>query len=120
MTEQAGPSVAAMQARQSALAGRHGTAADADRVLAEVLTSAHAAMREGARRLDAIAEQIDHATSHQAGLAVDTPMGAREFQRFLLAKQREIAAVVEHARELSQAKKVVLDGLRDQYAPENG
>jgi len=30
MTEQAGPSVAAIQARQSALAGQHGTAADAD------------------------------------------------------------------------------------------
>lgn len=120
MTEQAGPSVAAMQARQTALAGQHGTAAEADRVLAEVLASAHAAMRDGARRLDAIAEQIDHATSHQASLAVDTPMGAREFQRFLLAKQREITAVVEDARELSRAKKAVLDGLRDRYATNNG
>ncbi len=98
MTEQAGPSVAAMQARQSALAGQHGTVADADRVLAEALNSAYAAMREGAGRLDAIADQIDHATVHQAALAIDTPMGAREFQRFLLAKQREITAVVEEAR----------------------
>jgi Domain of unknown function (DUF4226) len=120
MTEQAGPSVAAMQARQSALADQHGTVADADRVLEEVITGAHTAMREGARRLDAIAEQIDHAAVHRAQLAVDTPMGAREFQRFLLAKQREIAAVVEEARELSRAKKAVLDGLRDRYAPGNG
>ena len=116
MTEQAGPSVAAMQARQSALVGQQGTVADADRVLAEVLTSAHAEMREGARRLDAIADQIDHAAVHQAGLAIDTPMGAREFQRFLLAKQREITAVVDEARALSRAKKAVLEGLRDQYA----
>ncbi|MGZ4514614.1 MAG: DUF4226 domain-containing protein [Mycobacterium sp.] len=120
MTEQARPSVAGMQARQSALAGQHGTVADADRVLAEVLTSAHAAMREGARRLDAIAEQIDHATVHQASLAVDTPMGAREFQRFLLDKQREITAVVEDARELSRAKKAVLEGLRDRYTADTG
>ncbi|CQD07251.1 Biofilm regulator BssS [Mycobacterium europaeum] len=120
MTEQAGPSVAAMQARQSDLAGQHGTAVDADRVLAEVLASAHAATREGARRLDAIAEQIDHATLHQGHLALDTPMGAREFQRFLLDKQREITAVIEEARELSRAKKAVLEGLRDQYSPANG
>ena len=112
--------MAAMRARQSALAGRHGTVADADRALAEVLISAHTAMREGARRLDAIAEQIDHATVHQADLAVDTPMGAREFRRFLLAKQREIAAVVEEAREVCRAKKAVLEGLRDQYAAGNG
>lgn len=120
MTEQTGPSLAAMRARRSALAGQHGTAADADRVLTEVLSSAHAAMRDGARRLDAIAEQIDRATAHQATLALDTPMGAREFQRFLLAKQREIAAVVESARELSRAKKAVLEGLRDRYKPDNG
>lgn len=120
MTEQAGPSVAAMQARQLALVGRHGTVAEADRVLAEVLTSAHAAMREGARRLDAIADQIDHATVHQAGLAIDTPMGARAFQRFLLAKQREITAVVEEAQALMRAKKAVLESLRDQYAAGGG
>ncbi|UXA07212.1 DUF4226 domain-containing protein [Mycobacterium sp. SMC-2] len=120
MTEQGGPSVAAIQARQSALADKHGRVADADRMLAEVLSSAHDAMREGVRRLDAIAEQIDHATVHQANLAVDTPMGAREFQRFLLAKQGEITAVVENARELSQSKKAVLDSLRDQYTADNG
>ena len=120
MTEQGGPSVAAIQARQSALADQHGTVADADRVLAEVLASAHAAMRKGARRLDAIADQIDHATLHQASLAIDTPMGAREFQRFLLAKQREITAVVEDARELSRAKSAVLEGLRDRYTASAG
>jgi Domain of unknown function (DUF4226) len=115
VSEQPGPSLSAMRARQSALASQHGTAADADRVLAEVLASAHAATRESIRRLDAIAEEIDRAATGQAGLAVDTPMGAREFQRFLLAKQREIAAVVAEAHELDRAKKAVLDGLRAQY-----
>ncbi len=114
------PSIGAMQARQSALASQHGTAADADRVLAEVLASAHAAIRESIRRLDAIAEEIDRAAQHQAGLAVDTPMGAREFQKFLLAKQREIAAIVVDARELDHAKKAVLQNLRAQYAVNAG
>ncbi|MGH3966727.1 MAG: DUF4226 domain-containing protein [Mycobacterium sp.] len=116
MSEPAGPSLGAIRARQSALAGQHSTAADADRVLAEALASAHAATREAVRRLDAIAEQIDRAATNRADLAVDTPMGARAFHQFLVDKQREIAAVVADARELDRAKRVVLDGLRAQYA----
>ncbi|MDT5260078.1 MAG: hypothetical protein QOD10_5158 [Mycobacterium sp.] len=116
MSEQAGPSVGALQARQSVLASQHSTAAEADRVLAEALTSAHAATRESIRRLDAIAEEIDRAATGGAILAVDTPVGVREFQRFLVAKQREIAAVVADAHELDRAKTAVLDRLRAQYA----
>ena len=115
MSEQAGPSIAAIQARQSALASKHSTAADADRALAEVLASAHAATRESIRRLDAIAEEIDRAATVRADLAVDTPMGAREFHKFLVDKQHEIATIVADARELDRAKRTVLDGLRAQY-----
>jgi hypothetical protein len=120
MSEQAGPSVAAIQARQSALANQHNTVADADRVLTEVLASAHAAMRESIRRLDAIADELDRAVSGHANLAVDTPLGAREFQKFLVAKQREIAAVVTDARELDRAKTAVLERLRERYAGSAG
>ena len=116
MSEQPGPSMAALRGRQSQLAAQHGAASDADRILTEVLAAAHAAMRESVRRLDAIAEEIDRAVVHQEQLAVDTPLGAREFQRFLAAKQHEIAAVVADARELGRAKKAALDGLREQYA----
>jgi hypothetical protein len=116
MAEQTGPSVAAIQAQQAALANRHDAVADADQVLNEVLASTHAEMRDAASRLDAIASEIDRAVSDQAGPAVDTPMGARELQRFLVTKQREIAAVVEHAHELAHAKSVVLQGLREKYA----
>lgn len=114
--EQAGPSLGAIRERQSALAGQHGTASDADRVLAEVLASADAATRESVRRLDAIAEEIDRAALQRGDLAADTPMGARELHRFLVDKQREIARVVSDARELSHAKRAVLEGLRAQYA----
>ena len=116
MSEQAEPSLGAIRARQSVLASQHSTAAEADRVLAEALTSAHAATREGIRRLEAIAEEIDHAATERASLAVDTPMGVREFQRFLAVKQREIAAVVADARDLDRAKTAALDRLRAQYA----
>jgi hypothetical protein len=115
MSEQAGPSLAAIQARQSALATQHSTVAEADRVLTDVLASAHAAMREGIRRLDAIADEIDRAIPDQGSLGVDTPRGAREFQKFLVAKQREIAAVVADAREFDRAKAAVLERLRGEY-----
>jgi len=120
MSEPAAPSLAAIQARQSALANQHGSVADADRVLADVVASAHAAIRESVGRLDAIADEIDRAVPNQASLAVDTPMGAREFQKFLVAKQREIAAVVADAHELDRAKAAVLEGLRAQYAVPGG
>ncbi|OBH56539.1 DUF4226 domain-containing protein [Mycobacterium sp. E2479] len=120
MPEQPGPSLEAVEARRSALASQHGTATEADRALSEVLTSVHDAARESVRRLDSIAEQIDRATVNQADLALDTPMGAREFRKFLMAKQREIASVIAEAREISRAKTAVLQSLRAQYAADSG
>lgn len=75
MSEQAGTSLGAIRAQQSVLASQHSTAAEADRVLAEALTSAHAATRESIRRLDAIADEIDRAATDRADLAVDTHHG---------------------------------------------
>jgi hypothetical protein len=115
MSEQERSSLAAIQARQAAMATLHGTVADADRVLAEALAEAHAVMRESISRLDAIAAEIDRVASGQAEPAVDTPLGARDFQKFLVAKQREIAAVVAHAHEFDRAKSAVLQSLRAQY-----
>lgn len=115
MPEQPGHSLEAVEARRSTLASQHGAASEADLVLTDVLNTAHSAACESVRRLDAIAEQIDHAVVQQANLAVDTPMGAREFHKFLLDKQREIAAVVAGARELAQAKRAALENLRAQY-----
>ena len=115
MSEFAGSSLAAIRARQAAIAALHGGVADADRVLVEALADAHAVMRDSISRLDAIAAEIDRVASGQPDPAVDTPMGAREFQKFLVAKQREIAAVVAHAHELDRAKSAVLQSLRARY-----
>jgi hypothetical protein len=120
MAEQEQASLAAIRARQAAMATAHGTVADADRVLAEALADAHAVMRESISRLDAIAAEIDRVASGEADPAVDTPMGAREFQKFLVAKQREIAAVVAHAHELDRAKSAVLQSLRASYTLPRG
>lgn len=120
MSEQAGLSVGAIQTRQAALANRHNTVADADRVLAEVLASAHAVMRVSLSRLDAIAAEIDRAVPDESEPGIDTPLRAREFQRFLIAKQREIAAVVARAHELDSANRTVLEGLWEHYVAPTG
>jgi hypothetical protein len=120
MAEQAGTAIAAIRASQAELARQHSAAAEADRVLAEALASAHAATVEGVSRLDTIAAEIDDAVRNQAAIAIDTPAGAREFQRFLVAKQKEIIAVVSHARELDRAKKAVLETLGPQYVAPAG
>ncbi|OOK76423.1 hypothetical protein BZL30_4077 [Mycobacterium kansasii] len=116
MSEQAGSSPDAIAARQAVLGSQYQAITEADRVLAEALASAHATMRESIRRLDAIAADIERAVSDQAELAVDTPLGAREFQRFLLDKQREITTIVAGARELDHTKSAVLARLLAQYA----
>ena len=110
-SDPAGASVAAIQQRQAALARKHSALAEADRTLADALAAAHQAMRDGVRRLDAIAAEIERAVP-----AVDTPIGAREFERFLVAKQREIARVVTAARDASRANSAVLQRLLEQYS----
>lgn len=109
-----------IQAKQAALATQYATVSDADRVLTEVLASAHAATVEGVARLDTIANEIEDAARNQAALGLDTPVGAREFQKFLIAKQREIIAVVTQARKLAATKKAVLEALPTNYAVGEG
>jgi Domain of unknown function (DUF4226) len=120
MAEQAGGAVEAIGARQAALSARHADSAEADRALVEALVGAHAATVEGIRRLDAIAAEIDGAVTNQAAFALDTAMGAREFQKFLIAKQQEISAVVSQARGFDGATRAALDKLREHYTAPAG
>lgn len=106
-----------LRAWQSALASQHRAAVAADRALADVLASAHTVTRDSLRRLDTIADEIDRAVLDRAKFGIDTPAGVHEFQKFLIAKLREIGAVVADARELSRAKNTVLEGIRTQYLP---
>jgi hypothetical protein len=120
MAEQVGRSIGAIGESQAALARQHTAAAEADRALAEALVGAHAATVEGVRRLDAIAAEIDDAVANQTAIGLDTAMGAREFQKFLIGKQREILAVVSDAHELDVAKKAVLEKLTAHYTASTG
>jgi len=115
MADQAGRSIGAIGDAQAALSRQHAAAAEADLALMDALASAHAATVDGIRRLDAIATDIDLAVANQAAIGLDTAMGAREFQKFLITKQREILAVVSDAHGLDIAKKALLGKLTAHY-----
>ena len=117
MADQAGHSVAAIRAAQSALSTRHTAAVDADRALAETLAGAHGVTAAALRRLDEIEAAVESVVAHQDALGLDTPAGARELHRFLIAKQREVATIVADAAAEDGAKRAVLERLSAHYTP---
>lgn len=119
MAEEAGRSIDAVMARRNAVAEQDAALAEADRQLAEVVAGAHAVAISTVERLNSIQAEIDAlATSlsdDPSVLAADTPTGALELQRFLLAKQREIVTAVSEASAEASAKVEALQRLRDSY-----
>lgn len=115
MAEQSGPSVAAIQAKQAVLADRYGAAAEADQILAEVTRSGYAGSVAARRQLDTIAAEIGACVQDSATFPAATPLGAREFQRLLLSKQREIIAIVVDAQQDASTKRQLLEALPARY-----
>ncbi|HEX7322097.1 MAG TPA: DUF4226 domain-containing protein [Mycobacterium sp.] len=119
MAEQPGsppPLGDARQARQAELAAWGESTADADAVLTPTLRAAYAATVAARERIDAIAGEIDDCAADPAAFAVDTPLGARELQRFLIGKHRELIDVVAGAQHDDAVKRILLESLRPQYS----
>lgn len=113
MVEQAGQSAAALQAREVALTERYAEVAAADRSLADAIAAAHSISREALAALGRIEAEIESAVAtHVPG---DGPAAARELQRFLIDKQREIATVVADAQERASAKAAAVQQLTGAY-----
>ncbi|MCV7226220.1 DUF4226 domain-containing protein [Mycolicibacterium komossense] len=115
MVDQAGHSATAIAAASTALSTRHAGLTEADRALAEAVAAAHAATVEGLRRLDTIEADIESAVAQQDMLALDTPAGAHQFHRFLLAKHREIIEIVSQTAANAESKTAVLQSLSGNY-----
>lgn len=86
--------------------------AEADRLLVDAVLGAHRVAAESSQRLAAIGAEIDAAVARHSSA---TPAAGRDFGRFLLAKNREISAIVAEARAESAAKAVVLRTLAGEY-----
>lgn len=119
MAEQAGPPgpaiPAAVRAGRVRLAGRLAAAADADRVFADAVAGAYAAAVAAHRRLDAIETEIDGWL--QPPSPIETVAGARDFQRFLLATQRELTALITETQRDDAARCAVVQAARGRYQP---
>jgi hypothetical protein len=91
--------------------------AEADRTLSEAVLNAYSNTVAGKQKLSSLQQSIEDAVNRQTSL--DTPMGAREFQKFLLSKQKEIIDVVNSADLDDKSKREILAGLSALYgAPE--
>lgn len=119
MAEEAGQTIDAVTARLDAVSRRGAALSEADRLLADAVVGAHGVVVAALERLNHIQAEIDAAATalvaDTSAFATDTSAGALEFQRFLLAKQREIVALVEQASTEAAMKAEVLERIRDSY-----
>jgi hypothetical protein len=90
-----GAAAEAIREAETALAHQKSTAAQVDLQVVTAVLNAHSANAAGAAELDRLQREIEAAVQSRTDL--DTPAGAREFQRFLIGKLREIRTVVDTA-----------------------
>lgn len=88
------------------------SAVEADRELAQAVLNAHATTAESAQRLNDIQVIVREAVN---STALDTPMGRREFKRFLIGKIEEIRGVLTTAKLDAESQKNALTALADYF-----
>jgi len=91
-----GDTAEAVRNAESALARQHSDAAHLDLQVLTAIVNAHATAADGVAQLSELQREIETAVAARTDL--DTPAGAREFQRYLIGKMRDIHSVVESAR----------------------
>lgn len=109
---QHGESPDSLESARQALAGRDADLAAADGDLAEALAGAHALAVESISRIKAINAELEAVTTNAPK---DSPAGAHELGRHLVAKTRDIAAVVSETKAAVHVKAIALRELTDRY-----
>uniref|UniRef100_UPI00061AF436 DUF4226 domain-containing protein n=1 Tax=Mycobacterium sp. UM_Kg1 TaxID=1545691 RepID=UPI00061AF436 len=94
MPEELGAHADAARGREDVLARRLQTSAQADRAFAATVHGAAQVVLQSRKRLDSIEAELRAVLAHPRSLALDTPAGARQFQRFLAAKSHDIHQVI--------------------------
>ena len=121
---QQGDAATAMKKAEDALARQSSVTAQLDLHVVGAILSAHAMAVEGSERLRALQDEVEAAVQSRTDL--DTPSGARDFQRYLIGKLRQIAAVVESGNlddtsraALASAWTALYENARGQRPPES-
>jgi hypothetical protein len=92
---QEGKAVDAIRSAEAALAHQNSTTAQVDLQVVTAVLNAHQQNAKGREALNGLQHDIEAAVTTRSDL--DTPAGARDFQRFLIGKLRDIRAVVANA-----------------------
>ncbi len=119
MPEELGAHADAARAREDALARRLQRSVQADRAFLATVRDTTQVAVQGRRRLDSIEAEIREALAHHRALALDTPAGARQFQRFLTAKTHDIHQVIADTVADSQARAQSVRTLNGGYSVEH-
>lgn len=90
-----GRAVEAIRTAETSLALQNSVSAQLDLQVITAVLNAHTTHAAGAAALDALQDDIETAVATRTDL--DTPAGARAFQRYLIGKLRDIKDVVETA-----------------------
>jgi hypothetical protein len=93
---QQGEAATAMRKAEDDLAQQNSTAAQLDLHVVTAILNAHVTTVESGGQLRNLQQDVEDAVRARTDL--DTPAGARDFQRYLIGKLRQIGAVVETAR----------------------
>jgi len=109
-----GAAAEAIREAEAALARQNTDAAHVDLQVVTAVLNAHAAHDEGLAELIALQRSIEDAVVAHTDL--DTAAGAREFQRFLIGKLRDIRNVVENSSLDATSKASLAAALATLYA----
>lgn len=104
----------AIEARQAALSARWHDIAAVDQQVVAALRQAYLGSTTARARLDAIAAELDACAP--GSFPTDTALGAREFQRFLIGKNREVIAIIAGAQRDAAEKQTLIESLRPRYS----
>jgi len=109
-----GAAAEAIRTAETALAQQNSQTAQLDLQVVTAILNAHTNHGEGVAALDRLQSEIEAAVVTRTDL--DTPAGARSFQRYLIDKLRDIRSVVEIADVDSTSKAALAAALASLYA----
>lgn len=115
MADELGAHADAARAREELLVQRLGASTHADEAFVATLRDAQRMNMLGRQRLDGIRAELEQAVANQQSGALGTPAGARQLQRFLADKTRDINKVVVDAAADSAKKAELVQSLGKYY-----
>lgn len=111
---QQGSAADAIRTAETSLAQQNSLSAQVDLQVITAVLNAHSTNTAGRETLDALQDEIEAAVTTRTDL--DTPAGARAFQRYLIDKLRDIRTVVETAGLDATSKATLAAALASLYS----